>query len=60
MVSNWIQREKEVVYTDGKELLMLYWEAVRIFSEKPSSTSTPPHLVSLKTEEKTKNKKHQL
>lgn len=54
MVSNWIQREKEVVYTDGKELLMLYWEAVIIFSEKPSSTSTPSHLVNLKTEEKNK------
>lgn len=51
MVSNWIQREKEMLYTDGKEVLM-YWEAVRIFSEKPSSTSTPSHVVSLRTEEK--------
>lgn len=59
MVSNWLQREKEVLYTDGKEVLMLYWEAVRIVSEKASTTTTP-YLVSLRTEEKTKNKKHQL
>lgn len=24
IVSNWIQREKEMLYTDGKEVLMLY------------------------------------
>ena len=60
MVSNWLQREKEVLYTDGKEVLMLYWEAVRTVSEKASSTTIPSYLVSLRTEEKTKNKKHQL
>lgn len=60
MVSNWLQREKGVLYTDGKEVLTLYWQAVRIVSEKASSTTTPSYLVSLRTEEKTKNKKHQL
>lgn len=58
MVSNELQKGKEVLYAEGNKVLMLDWEAVwTIFKKASISTSTPTplfHFMYPRTEKKDK------